>query len=62
MKILFDVLFLIGGIGTLCKYIGIDFFQENSTWFFILFAGSGLVRLVFFTTKQETANEAKNHK
>ena len=57
MKIFLDIMFYIGGLGTVCRYIGWEFFKEHSTWFLILFIGGGLGRLVLSTREQKHSEE-----
>ncbi|MGN1400897.1 MAG: hypothetical protein ACI4XL_05290 [Bacillus sp. (in: firmicutes)] len=46
MRVFLNILFVVGAIGTIGKYIGIDFFKEYSVWFLVLFVGGGLGRMI----------------
>ncbi|BBW98459.1 hypothetical protein ACPVTF_02245 [Geobacillus icigianus] len=62
MKFLLDIVFLIGALGTIGRYVGIEFFKENSTLFLILFVAGGFGRLVFSMKEQKNSDEVKSQK
>jgi hypothetical protein len=60
MKSILNAAFLIGAIGTIGKYVGIEFFKENKIWFQSLFWIGGFGRLIFSMKEQKDSNEVKS--